>query len=250
MMIKAVSDILRMSRSHLEVLGPRGMLNLLRSVRNGAPIPMRVPRSPAGHECLLRAGTTDPRVFRQVFIRKEYAYEHNAEPAFIIDAGANIGLSAIYFAEHFPDAHIVALEPEKDNFDLLVKNTAPYPNVEPVRKALWKSDETVDLVDPGNGEWGYETREDSGNGATRVPGIGVDTLMEELGAARIGLLKIDIEGAEYDVLETAERWLHRVDTLILEVHESLRPGVSELVRGKVTGFSECAVNGENQIFKR
>src|SRR5687767_12488201 len=55
----------------------------------------------------LRKGTSDLLVFREVFLFKTYHIELD-KPALIIDAGANIGLTSIYFSNRFPDARIIA----------------------------------------------------------------------------------------------------------------------------------------------
>lgn len=47
--------------------------------------------------------------------------------AFIIDAGANIGLTSVYLANRFPNARILALEVDQQNFELLAENARPYP---------------------------------------------------------------------------------------------------------------------------
>jgi len=61
----------------------------------------------------LRKGTSDKKVFREVFLFKIYNFPWpDNPPKIIIDAGANIGLSSIFFANRFPDAMIIAVEPE------------------------------------------------------------------------------------------------------------------------------------------
>ena len=55
----------------------------------------------------------------------------------VLDAGANIGASAIYFARRYPNARIFALEPEQENYDLLLRNTHRYHNIIPIKAALW-----------------------------------------------------------------------------------------------------------------
>src|SRR5207237_3630 len=80
----------------------------------------------------------------------------------IIDAGANIGASVIWFATRYPGAHIVAVEPAPNNCDLLIYNTRSY-DVEVRRAGLAKSVGVATLTDPGYGEWAYRT-ETSGEG--------------------------------------------------------------------------------------
>ena len=73
-------------------------------------------------------------------------------PRVVVDAGANIGLSTVFFANKFPQAKIVAIEPEPSNFAMLRDNVAPYPNVTPVQAALWKEDRGARPVRYGEGQ--------------------------------------------------------------------------------------------------
>jgi hypothetical protein len=78
---------------------------------------------------LIRARTSDPDVFRQVVVRRELELEFDVVPQRIINAGANIGISVCILAERWPEARILANELEAGNFDLLVRNSAPYARV-------------------------------------------------------------------------------------------------------------------------
>ena len=84
-----------------------------------------------------RRTTSDFEVFRDIFVYEQYRFDWPFSCKTILDAGANTGFSAIYFAHLFPHATILALEPEDSNFVTLQKNTANYPNIHTVKKALW-----------------------------------------------------------------------------------------------------------------
>ncbi len=105
----------------------------------------------------MRLNTSDFPTFDQVFIQQEYDFDISRAPKVIVDAGANIGLASIYFANKYPDAKIIAIEPEQSNFKLLEMNVSPYPNVIPVQAALWNKNEDINLIDPGLGKWGFMT---------------------------------------------------------------------------------------------
>jgi FkbM family methyltransferase len=113
------------------------------------------------HDCRypfrLRIPSSDIPVFKQIFIDHAYDFRVETQPEVIVDAGANIGLASIYFANRYPYAKIIAVEPEQSNYELLEDNTAPYPNIIPVQAALWNTNEEINLVDPGLGKWGYMT---------------------------------------------------------------------------------------------
>jgi hypothetical protein len=89
--------------------------NLLRTGIGTAPNPF------SGGSVFIRPGTTDQSVYQQIFESKDYDFELN-DPKFIIDAGAHIGLSSIFFANKYPSSTIIAIEPEPSNFTMLCKN--------------------------------------------------------------------------------------------------------------------------------
>src|ERR1700674_2609294 len=76
---------------------------------------------------ILRANTSDIQTFEQIFISQTYELGIDIEPQLIVDGGANVGYASIYFANRYPAAQIIALEPEESNFELLKENTTPYP---------------------------------------------------------------------------------------------------------------------------
>lgn len=137
----------------------------------------------------------------------------------ILDAGANIGASAVFFGLQFPRAHIVALEPAADNFELLQANVAGL-DVDARRAAIGAGDGEAALVDPGEGAWGYRT----------APGAGVavqsaSRLVAEKIAAGCTpyLAKIDIEGGEGELFSSDTGWAERFPVLVIELHDWLLP---------------------------
>ena len=90
----------------------------------------------------LRNGTSDHSVFLQIFLKEEYFYSYDKNIHTIVDAGANAGYATIYFASLFPNAEIIAIEPELENFKLLTKNTKRMAQVKTFMGALWSSEST------------------------------------------------------------------------------------------------------------
>ena len=84
-----------------------------------------------------------------VIAQGEYRIPFESRPTEIVDAGANIGLAAVWFAANYPEARVTAIEPDKANFDLLVEDTSGYKNVVPIRGALWSFCGDLQLNDPG-----------------------------------------------------------------------------------------------------
>lgn len=141
---------------------------------------------------------------------------------FILDAGANIGASAAYFAHQFPGARILAIEPAPDNFALLETNVAGL-NVEARRAALGALEGETTLVDPGEGEWGYRT-EDGASGP-RVPVLSATRLVSDAKACGMApfIAKIDIEGGEAALFASDTAWVDAFPLLIVELHDWLLP---------------------------
>jgi FkbM family methyltransferase len=137
----------------------------------------------------------------------------------ILDAGANIGAAAVFFAMHFPRAHIVALEPAANNFELLRANVAGL-DVDARCAAIGAQDGEAALVDPGEGEWAYRTAPGAG-----VPVHAASRLVAEKLAAGYQpyLAKIDIEGGEAELFSRDTGWAERFALLIVELHDWLLP---------------------------
>lgn len=205
---------------------------------------------PSGrHPLHLRMHTADIPTFMQIFVDQEYAVDPTRPPDVIVDAGAYIGLSTIFFARRYPQARILAIEPEPGNFALLARNTEPYPQVTCLHKALWHTPSTLRIRDPGVGTWGYQTRADADSGVL-VDTVTLDQLMADFGLPSIDLLKIDIEGAEREVFTAPGAWLERVGMIAIELHDSLVPGCSSAVERATRTFPFTARRGENYFFSR
>jgi FkbM family methyltransferase len=216
-------------RNWLQYSAEFGMLqaiSLIRQRRSGRPTWTIHPRG-LRHPVTCRNDTTDFLILRQIIGKQEVAFTLRPPPDTIIDAGANIGLASILFANRWPKAHILAIEPEARNFSLLQENTAPYPQIECLRAALWNNPGPLSIINPTAAAASFQVAPSEGSKhLDTVPGVTVSDLMDALKTKRLGLLKLDIEGAEKQVLdETCRAWLPRVNTLALEPHERYSPGI-------------------------
>ena len=180
----------------------------------------------------LRRGTTDLTVFEQVFVFGIYELPFDFEPRFIIDGGANVGYTSVYFASRYPGARIVAVEPEPANAAILRRNVAPYPNVTVVEAAIWHEHAPVEIANPGASNWAFRVRPAT-SGSQTVDALTPDELADTHGAAEIDILKLDIEGAEREVLSHSAAWLGRVGILIVELHEATAPGANAALRSAI-----------------
>jgi FkbM family methyltransferase len=200
----------------------------------------------------VRWRTSDLSVFRQVFIIGEYDFELPIEPRVIVDAGANIGLVTILYANKYPGAKILAIEPESSNFEVLSRNVRAYTQVTPLKAALWGVDTDVQIVDPGLGKYGFRANSivDSAGTRERVRGFSVAGIMERFGLQNIDLLKVDIEGAEEEVFEHCGTWINRVGSVVIETHDQFRPRSSEVVFDALIDFDIRWRVGETFYFTR
>jgi FkbM family methyltransferase len=209
---------------------------------------------------LLRLGSSDISVFNGIFRWQEYGWELERAPRTIVDGGAYIGLSAIYFTLRYPGVRVIAVEASEENFRLLVRNTSAFPNVEPVNAALWPRPGSLVLTDPGTGLWGLQVadagtqdnaaREDAGESADSVRAITIPEIISDHQLERIDLLKVDIEGSEKELFAAPAPWLGQVDAICVELHDWFKAGCSRSFFAAVEDFSVEAWRGENVLVAR
>jgi len=239
---------------YVRLLGVRGLVGAATAKLRRRPVMCRVRPPGLRHEFVVRIPSTDVLVFRQVFDRREYDFEVRRPPRVIVDAGANVGLSSIFFANKYPNARIIAVEPEARNFAMLANNVAPYPNVTPVEAAIWSENTDLDLFDPGIGHWGYLTRRSTdavtGTWCQKVRGFTLDRLMDDFGLAHVDVLKLDIEGAEREVLDNPTAWIGRVDAIIAELHDRFQSGCERVFLTATESFEEHWHQGELEFVAR
>jgi len=178
----------------------------------------------AAHPLRCRANTSDIGVFRQVFAQREYRCLDDLRTAgLILDCGANVGYSSAYFLSRFPQATVICVEPDPANFAELEANLAPYPGRwRGIRAAVWSRPTGLVLAETNSGagwEWARQVRPARAGETPTIRATDISTLLDESGFQHISLLKVDVEGAE-EVLFASnyERWLGRVENLVIELH--------------------------------
>jgi len=182
-----------------------------------------------GKYIFLRKNTSDIPTYRQVYIDGDYDIHIPFKPKVIVDLGSNIGLFSTLYAQKFPDATIISLEPFLSNYNVLIENTKSYPNIKPVNAAIWSKDTYKSLVfTPSMGEWGVTVNDsdDDRRKEDLTKCISMSTLKSDFGLDVIDILKIDIEGSEKDLFEVCEPWLYKIRMIIIELHDFIKPGIS------------------------
>jgi len=122
-------SILEGLQGHFTLFGPYGVFLAAKARALHRPIEIRVLVDGIRHPIHLRLRTSDVSLLDEIILNAEYACETFSAPRVIIDAGANIGLASVFYANRYPRAKIIAIEPEQSNFDVLKKNTSHYSNV-------------------------------------------------------------------------------------------------------------------------
>jgi FkbM family methyltransferase len=179
----------------------------------------------------------DVAVVRQIFINEDYALEspnhaaalwryyakiiESGKRPLIIDCGGNSGLATRYFSETYEEAIVVCIEPEEQNMHMARLNNHN-PEIQFLLAGIGNSDARADIVDPGEGNWGYRT-ETSDSGKTKI--ISVNSILHdsEYQNCTPFIIKIDIEGFEENLFEKNIEWLDAFPLLIIELHDWMLP---------------------------
>lgn len=169
----------------------------------------------------------DMRCFRQSILLGAYyakLIEEKSKPL-IVDAGANIGASTLWFASNFPGSHVLAIEPDKSNCEMVRQNCHGL-NFALIEGALSSHEGHGILFDPGGGEWSYQVRS-TGNG-NRVQLYSAARIVAERKASGMQpfLCKIDIEGGEAELFSDNVSWISEFAVIVIELHDWLFPGTS------------------------
>jgi FkbM family methyltransferase len=138
----------------------------------------------------------------------------------IIDAGANIGASTLWFSLNFPDCWVFAIEPDQGNFEVLVRNAKDRPNVTLFHAGLWDRPASLSIVSQDEDNWARRTNEESGWDA-EITSVTIPELLGRDQRLRPLIVKIDIEGAETAVFRSNTEWVDNVPLLIFEPHDNL-----------------------------
>jgi FkbM family methyltransferase len=185
-----------------------------------------------------------------VFIAREYEIAlPDFSPRWILDLGANVGYASVHFALRWPQATILAVEPERENLTLLKRNTGHYVGIRALHGAVWSRATEVSIANPQDDANAFRMTEAAETAAARVPAFTVAQLIDRLGVERLDLLKMDVEGAEAEILRSSADWLGRVDVLVVELHDRFVPGCGEALNTALQGrHFRQEILGQNLVF--
>lgn len=161
------------------------------------------------------------QVVDEVFLRGEYELTlPGGPPGVIVDAGSNVGASVLFFHATYPDALIVAIEPDHETFERLRVNTGGLERVRAVNVALGSSDGRRPFYRTPE-SWTSSLRPSAGaSEEIEVQVRSLASLLDELGITTVDLLKLDVEGGEEELLQDRPS-LRRVNAIVGELHPDL-----------------------------
>lgn len=179
-----------------------------------------------GHRLVLRGGTQDHSVFHEIYVRDVYRIgSYKPGTGDIVDLGGNVGLFSTRVAAL--GRRVIVYEPIPTNFQQLLLNVGSFNNIIPVQEAVGGQHGSLALFastsERGTGRFSAHpdsTTHDTSRSFT-VPCITLDELFAHHQIERCDLLKIDVEGAEYEILDaTSNSTFNRINTIAGEFHPS------------------------------
>jgi FkbM family methyltransferase len=270
---------MRLLKKLIKCLIPYGFIVLRHRINNGIPLKLysikrnvkedylcditikklagdsniiQIDREDYEHTIFLRNHTSDVLVYTEIIERNEYDFSVRNEPKYIIDAGANIGMASIYFANKYKKAKIIAIEPEEENFKLLKLNTENYSNITTIKGALWDRIGEISLFDTGSDNYGFMvgTNVHALKPTTKMikhltRAVTVEEIMKLFNIEYIDIIKIDIEGSEKEVFYSCENWIHKTRCIIVELHERMKKGCNKAFYKNIKLSDHIGMYGEN-----
>jgi FkbM family methyltransferase len=198
----------------------------------------------------IRGGSCDVVPLTNFYSR--FPYVPTSKVRTILDGGANIGDSAVILAKIYSPTVLVAMEPDPENFKLLLTNIAPFSQIKAVQAALWTKDTQLSLFGKEDSTVSSYVTE-AGAGGLSVAARSIQSLAAEQGLAGFDLVKLDIEGAEREILEHERgSWLKHCLVFIIELHDHMAPGAGVALINAVQqwGPFRVRIGGEYLVFIR
>ena len=152
--------------------------------------------------------------YKEIFIEQIYKFNTEKKSPFIIDCGSNYGVSIIYFKMLFPNANILGIEADPNIYKILAANMEQrnFGNVEVINKAVSSSKESIHFISEGADSGRIVVDQNEVN-TLKVDTVNLDDLIDQ----DVDFLKMDIEGAETDVICSSNK-LKFVSQIFIEYH--------------------------------
>ncbi len=153
--------------------------------------------------------------YKEIFVNRIYEFNTNRLNPYILDVGANVGVSVLFFKTLFPSSEIIAFEADPKIYEYLINNVHGngFDDITIINKAVWYEKTWLKFKSEGA---------DAGRITSEVNTNTIDVesidLKEFLNNRKVDFLKMDIEGAETDVLLNCSQYLGGVENIFIEYH--------------------------------
>jgi len=251
-MLRSIGAVSTVRVLHARLMGDQSELDLEWNSRTKLTQPLHVTSRPC-----------DLWTVREVLYEGSYdlppALRQRIDGRPIVDLGANIGISAAYFASQYPHSSVLGVEPHPRNFQHLAVNASRYANIHALQAAVAPDHSPITMTVCGDSEEIYiANRFSAEKGITPTAYVDVVTpqdIDQLLGNPDlIGLLKVDIEGAERDLFASAaaDILLRKTTVLAIETHERFVPGCEDSVASAAArnGLTHIGRNDLTDIYSR
>lgn len=163
-------------------------------------------------------------LFREIFLQQQYKFASSRPDPAILDCGANIGMAILFFKRQYPHSTILAFEPNPKVFACLQKNIADngLKNVHAVNAAVAGTDGKSEFFISSDNSLISSIDTNRGGGVAVM--IDFIKLSNELQNRTFDFAKIDIEGAEFEVIDDLKtnKLLHHVNEYVFEYHHNMK----------------------------
>ena len=204
------------------------------------------------NELYLRSNQSDIPIFKQVFLDQQYHTSFIKIPKVdrILDIGANIGMASLFFNDAYKNAQIIAIEPEKNNFKQLLKNTERENKIECLNLAIWGENEKLNITNSDAKSDGFILTNSSLSSNDEIEGITITQLLNNKNWDYVDIVKIDIEGAEKSVFapDSDLSWLNSTKVLIIELHDNFIPECTKTFFSAIEKLNYSAAFNHENIF--
>jgi FkbM family methyltransferase len=154
--------------------------------------------------------------YEEIFLLEIYDFPFDGPAPVIIDGGSNIGLAVIWWRARWPQARIIAFEPDPQVFDVMVHNLRHHHGLELHMAALSTPALGADFIAEGTDAGRLGAASQAIGETTTVQTVALGDILADL--VHVDLLKLDIEGAETEVLLSVADQLHKIDRIFFEYH--------------------------------
>src|SRR5712692_2334995 len=211
-----LATTMRLVATHLVEFGSPAQLSRDRSLWAVQP-------KGCAHRIHYRVHSSDINVLQEVFLSGDYdCVGSELDTELIVDCGANIGCTSVYFLNRYPKARVVAVEADARNIEVCRLNLRPYGDrALTLHGAIWPRSEPLTVERRDNQEWGFFVRRCRDGEPKEIEVVSLAEILEQSQRKQIDILKIDIEGGESELFANVEScwpWLSRTRTIVIEVH--------------------------------